>query len=131
MAKTFLQSFDKSLKVFSAGTDSMEIVNPFAIRVMQEIGIDISQNKTESINQYLVDEWDYVITVCGKANKVCPPFTGIVKQRWHLGFDDPSEKTGSDDEKVAAYRNIRDEIREAFYAFYSSQILGIHSCGCK
>ena len=72
MAQAFLQSYDKNLKVFSAGTEPADKVNPFAIQVMNELGIDISNNKPNHVNQYLDEEWDYVITVCGGANETCP-----------------------------------------------------------
>lgn len=130
MAQAFLQSFDKTLKVFSAGTEPAKSINPFAIQVMKEVGIDISQNTPKHVDQYLGEEWDYVITVCGGANETCPAFIGKVKQRWHLGYDDPAEATGTDEEKLVVFRRIRDEISEGFKAFYESQILGKHGCGC-
>jgi arsenate reductase len=130
MAQAFLESFDKSLKVYSAGTEPAEMVNSFAIQVMKEIGIDISQNTPKHVNQYLVEEWDYVITVCGGANETCPAFIGKVKHRWHLGFEDPAELKGTDDEKVLVFRKVRDQIDEGFKAFYASQILGKHGCQC-
>lgn len=131
MAQAFLQSFDKSLRVISAGTNPSKHVNSFTIKAMQEVGIDINQNAPMDVNQYLSDDWDYVFTVCNNANRTCPSFTGKVNQRWHLAFDNPAEATGESEEILNSYRVIRDEIREAFFAFYNSQILGIHSCGCK
>ena len=130
MAQAFLQSFDKTLKVHSAGTDPAKSVNPFAIQVMKEGGIDISQNTPKHVDLYLGEEWDYVITVCGGANESCPAFIGKVKHRWHLGYDDPAEATGTDEEKLVVFRRVRDEIKEGFNAFYKSQILGQHGCGC-
>jgi len=131
MAQAFLQSFDKTLKVFSAGTEPADKVNPIAIQVMNEVGIDISHNTPKHVNLYLGEEWDYVITVCGGANKTCPAFIGKVNQRWHLGYDDPAEALGTDEEKLAVFRRVRDEISEGFKAFYESQILGKHSFGCQ
>jgi arsenate reductase len=130
MAQAFLQSFDKALKVFSAGTEPAKSINPYAIEVMKEVGIDISHNTPKHIDQYLGEEWDYVITVCGGANESCPAFIGKVKHRWHLGYDDPAEATGTDEEKLVVFRKSRDEISKGFKAFYNSQILGIHGCGC-
>jgi len=130
MAQAFLQSFDKTLKVFSAGTEPANMVNPFAIQVMKEVGIDISHNSPKHVDQYLGEEWDYVITVCGGANETCPAFIGKVKQRWHLGYDDPAEATGTDEEKLVVFRRVRDEINEGFKSFYNSQILGKHGCNC-
>ena len=130
MAQAFLQSFDKAIKVFSAGTEPANMVNPFAIQVMKEVGIDISHNSPKHVDQYLGEEWDYVITVCGGANESCPAFIGKVKQRWHLGYDDPAEATGTDEEKLIVFRKVRDEINEGFKAFYNSQILGSHGSKC-
>jgi arsenate reductase len=130
MAQAFLQSFDKSLKVYSAGTEPAKAVNPFAIQVMTEVGIDISQNTPKNVSQFLGEEWDYVIIVCGGANETCPAFIGKVKHRWHLGFDDPAEAIGTDDERILVFRKVRDEINEGFKAFYTSQILGRKGCCC-
>jgi len=130
MAQAFLQSYDKNLKVLSAGTEPAEKVNPFAIQVMNELGIDISKNKPNHVNQYLDEEWDYVITVCGGANETCPAFIGKVKNRWHLGYDDPAEATGTDEEKLVVFRKVRDEIKDGFKSFYNSQILGKYECNC-
>lgn len=95
MAHGFLQSFDPDLEVFSAGTKPAERVNPIAVKVMQEKGIDISGHTPHNVAEYLNDSWDYVITVCGGANESCPTFIGNVKQRLHIGFDDPSDAVGS------------------------------------
>jgi len=130
MAQAFLQSFDKALTVYSAGTEPANMVNPFAIQVMKEVGIDISHNSPKHVDQYLGEEWDYVITVCGGANETCPAFIGKVKQRWHLGYDDPAEATGTDEKKLMVFRKVRDEINEGFKSFYNSQILGKHGSKC-
>lgn len=129
MAQAFLQSFDKAIKVFSAGTEPANMVNPFAIQVMKEVGIDISHNTPKHVDQYLGEEWEYVITVCGGANETCPAFIGKVKHRWHIGFDDPSYAVGSEEFIWSEFRRVRDEIREAFLSFYRSQVQGIHECG--
>lgn len=81
MAHGFLQSFDNAIEVHSAGTKPAGKVNPMAVKVMSEIGIDISHHMPKSVNQYLGHEWDYVITVCGGANESCPMFTGKVKKQ--------------------------------------------------
>lgn len=86
---------------------------------MKEIGIDISHHVPELVDQYINEEWDYVITVCGGAKEVCPAFTGMVKRRLHIGFDDPAEAVGSEEEVMAEYRRVRDEIREGFLIFYN------------
>ena len=95
MAHGFLQSFDSRLDVYSAGTKPAEKVNPMAVKVMGEMGIDLTHHSSKSVNLYLEHKWDYVITVCGGANKSCPMFMGEVKNRLHIGFDDPSEATGT------------------------------------
>jgi arsenate reductase (thioredoxin) len=118
MAEGFLKSFDKKLEVFSAGTAAEERVNPFAVKVMKEAGIDISQQKPESVDLYLSDSFDYVITVCDGAKEVCPVFTGKVKHRLHIGFEDPASAKGTDDAVLHVYRKVRDQIKEAFYEFY-------------
>ena len=130
MAHGFLKSFDSNLQVYSAGTSPAERVNPNAIKVMSEVGIDISQHIPTHVDKYIAEEWDYVITVCGGANENCPVFTGKVKQRWHLGYDDPAEATGTEEEILAEFRRVRDEIKTGFYSFYKSQIKRENSCGC-
>lgn len=95
MAHGFLQSFDASLEVYSGGTEPAAQVNPKAVEVMKEAGIDISSHTPVSVRTYLDQAWDYVITVCGGANESCPAFTGKVGKRLHIGFDDPSHATGT------------------------------------
>jgi arsenate reductase (thioredoxin) len=118
MAEGFLKSFDENLEVYSAGTAAEGKVNPFAVKVMKEAGIDISQQKPESVDLYLTDSFDYVITVCDGAKEVCPVFTGKVKHRLHIGFEDPASARGTDDVVLPVYRKVRDQIKEAFYDFY-------------
>ncbi|MCU4177453.1 arsenate reductase ArsC [Carboxylicivirga sp. N1Y90] len=118
MAHGFLQSFDKNLEVFSAGTEASGKLNQKAVQVMNEIGIDISQHTSDSVNKYLNDRWDYVITVCGGANEACPAFIGDVKHRVHIGFDDPSHAVGSDEFIMSEFYRVRDEIKERFHQFY-------------
>lgn len=120
MAHGFLQSFDKELMVCSAGTEATGKLNPKAVEVMKEIGIDISHHTSDSVGKYLGEEWDYVITVCGGANETCPAFMGKVQKRLHIGFDDPTYATGSDDFIMSEYRHVRDEIYEKFKSLYSS-----------
>ena len=114
MAHGFLQSFSRNLEVHSAGTIPAERVNPKAIEVMKEAGIDLSGHRPKSVEIYLNDEWDYVITVCGGANESCPVFTGKVKHRLHIGFDDPSDAIGTDEYVMKEFRRVRDEIQEKF-----------------
>ncbi len=119
MAEGFLKSFDSELIVYSAGTSPALVVNPKAVEVMKEIGIDISSNTPEDVQQYLAMEFDYVITVCGNAKETCPVFVGKVLHRLHIGFDDPAEAEGSDEEVMSLFRRVRDEIREGFFQFYT------------
>ncbi len=120
MAQGFLKSFDSSTEVFSAGTFPSSKVNPIAIEVMSEVGIDISNSKPQNVRLYLNDKWDYVITVCDDANETCPVFYGDVKHRLHYGFEDPSKFEGPEDQKIAEFRKIRDQIKAGFYSFYNN-----------
>lgn len=122
MAHGFLQSFDKSLTVRSAGTEASGKLNLNAVKAMKEIGIDISHHTSDSVDLYLGDEWDYVITVCGGANENCPAFLGKVKHRLHMGFDDPSYAVGSDEFVWSEFIRVRNEIKETFSKFYNDEI---------
>lgn len=120
MAEAFLKSFDNKLVVYSAGTKPSEQVHPKAIQVMKEIGIDISKNKTKSVDEFLNEEFDYVITVCDDAKESCPVFTGKVKHRLHIGFEDPAAVRGSEEFILSEFRRIRDEIKRDFRKFYEN-----------
>lgn len=122
MAHGFLQSFSKDITVRSAGTEASGRLNPGAVKAMAEIGIDISGHTSDSVEKYLNDEWDHVITVCGGANEACPTFTGKVKQRLHIGFDDPSDAVGTDEFIWSEYIRVRDEIKESFHKLFISDI---------
>lgn len=97
-------------EVFSAGTQSTR-VNPLAISAMAEKGIDISQHTSDHIDKYMGMEFDYVVTVCDNANETCPYFP-TNKTRWHWSFADPSSATGTEDERLAKFREIRDQIEQ-------------------
>lgn len=118
MAQGFLQSFDPNLTVCSAGTQASGKLNPKAVATMKEAGIDISHHTSDSVDKYLKDEWDYVITVCGGANEECPAFFGNVKHRLHMGYDDPSHAEGTEEFIQSEFIRVRDEIKEGFYKFY-------------
>lgn len=122
MAHGFMESFDSSLTVRSAGTEASGKLNAKAVAAMKEIGVDISHHTSDSVDMYLGDEWDFVITVCGGANENCPAFLGKVKKRLHIGFDDPTYAKGTDEFIWREYIRVRDEIREAFYKFYTEEI---------
>ena len=123
MAQGFLQSFDKRLQIFSAGTEPAARINPTAVKVMKEAGIDISKNKPRNVDQYLNEAWDYVITVCDDANESCPVFPGKVRNRLHIGFEDPSNFKGTDTQVINEFRRIRDQIRSSFYKLYSDLLV--------
>lgn len=122
MAQGFLQSFNPNITVRSAGTEASGKLNQNAVKAMAEIGIDISHHTSDPVDKYLHDEWDYVITVCGGANEVCPAFMGKVKHRLHIGFDDPSDAEGTEEFIWSEYIRVRDEIKEGFYKLYEEQI---------
>ncbi|MFA5302872.1 MAG: arsenate reductase ArsC, partial [Bacteroidales bacterium] len=118
MAQGFLQSFSQALSVHSAGTEPAKEVHPLAVKTMAEEGIDITKNVPASVDEYLDREWDYVITVCDQANESCPLFTGKVRHRLHMGFEDPAKATGTPEEVLSVFREVRDRIKEAFLLFY-------------
>lgn len=122
MAEGFLKSFDPRLEVHSAGTDPAPHVNPLAIRAMKEAGVDISTGYPKSVKPFLGQSFDYVVTVCDDADKSCPNFTGRVSKRVHLGFPDPAKATGTDDQRMAVFRAVRDDIRERFREYYDKEI---------
>jgi len=122
MAAGFLKSFDSRLDVFSAGTAPAPRINPNAVQVMREVGIDISGGTPKSVNQFLGESFDFVITVCDDADKNCPNFRGKVERRVHIGFIDPAKATGSDEEILAVFRNVRNDIKTRFMEFYQQEI---------
>ena len=122
MAHGFLQSFDPRLTVCSAGTEASGKLNPKAVEVMKKAGIDISHHTSDSVDLYLGEEWDYVITVCGGANENCPVFMGKVKNRLHMGYDDPSHAVGTPEFIQSEYIRVRDEIRDGFWNLYNNEI---------
>lgn len=101
--------YGNKYNAFSAGTEP-SMVNPYAIRAMSEIGIDISGNQSKRINEFQNMKFDYVVTVCDHAKETCPFFPGG-KEYFHKSFDDPSGVEGDDDVRLIAFRRVRDEIR--------------------
>jgi arsenate reductase (thioredoxin) len=120
IAEGFLRSFDPELIVESAGTHPGSQVHPKAITVMKEAGIDLSKHFPKNVDQFINQPFDYVITVCGNAKETCPMFTGKVGKRLHMGFEDPGEAVGTEEEVLNEFRKIRDEIKTGFYNFYTS-----------
>ncbi|UCH61629.1 MAG: arsenate reductase ArsC [Fidelibacterota bacterium] len=117
MAEGLLRSIDPSITVCSAGTNPAPRVHPKAIQVMAELGLDIGAQTPKSVDQFLSTDFDFVITVCNHARETCPAFTGSVKQRLHAGFEDPFRATGTEEEILAAFRRVRDEIKYYFEQF--------------
>ena len=106
-------------EVASAGTEETR-VHPLAIRAMSETGINISSQSSKTLDQFVKDPWDYVITVCDRANESCPFFPGG-KERLHWSFDDPSAATGTEEERLQVFRRIRDRIDERIRAWSDAQ----------
>ena len=104
------------LEVASAGSKPAGFVHPLAIRAMQEIGIDISEHTSKSMNDFLSSQIETVITVCGNADQACPVFPGQVN-RHHWPFDDPAHATGTEEEQMEVFRRVRDEIKKVFEAY--------------
>ena len=96
-------------EVYSAGTEATS-VRPEAIAAMAELGVDISGQESKTLDRYLGEPFDYVVTVCDDANEACPVFPGA-KNRLHWSFRDPSRATGSEEERLEVFREVRDEIR--------------------
>jgi arsenate reductase len=104
------------LEVHSAGSNPAGYVHPLALRVMAEIGIDLSSHRSKHLREFLERPIETVITVCGNADQVCPVFPGQVN-RHHWPFDDPAHAAGSEEEKLAVFRRARDGIRQVFQAY--------------
>lgn len=96
-------------EVHSAGTEATR-VRPLAIRAMAELGVDVSGQESKTLERYLGESFEYVITVCDDANETCPVFHGA-KNRLHWSFEDPSRATGSEEERLLVFRKVRDQIR--------------------
>ena len=104
------------INVASAGSNPAGYVHPLAIKALAEIGIDISTHRSKHLNEFLDQKIHTVVTVCGKADQVCPMFPGQVN-RYHWGFDDPAHATGTEAEQMEVFRRVRDEILRVFEAY--------------
>ena len=113
MAHGILKHLHPDAEVCSAGVRPASEVHPLAVKVMAEIGIDISGHYPKNVSEYLGQSWDYVITVCGGAKENCPSFTGKVSTLLHIGFDDPDAFTGTESEIIDEFRRVRDEILDS------------------
>lgn len=120
MAEGFLKAFDTNFLVYSAGTAPSAQVHPKAVQVMKELNVDISGNYPKLVDEFLDETFDYVITVCGGAKESCPTFTGKVRKHLHIGFDDPADAVGSEDEILREFQRIRDEILRDFFKLWKS-----------
>lgn len=113
MAEGLLRRLHPDWQIESAGTRPEKEVNPFAVRAMKEIGIDLSAHFPKNTSLFTGQAFDLVLTVCDNARENCPLFTGKVGKRLHIGFEDPADARGDDEEVMKTYRRIRDEISEA------------------
>ncbi len=104
------------LEVHSAGSKPAGQVHPLAIRVMEEIGIDLSRHRSKPMSEFLSRRVDTVITVCGHVDQACPIFPGQVN-RHHWPFEDPARATGTEEEILLVFRRVRDEIKRVFEAY--------------
>ena len=110
MAEAFLCALaGDRFEVASAGTEARG-VNPLAVRVMADVGIDISRQSSKTLDRFLDEQWDYVVTVCDSANEACPVFPRAAT-RLHWSFDDPSAVSGTEAERLTVFRRVRDEIK--------------------
>ena len=107
--------------VQSAGSHPAGYVHPLAVQVMQEIGLDISKHHSKHLNEFLAQNVETVITVCGNANQVCPVFPGQTN-RHHWSFEDPAKASGTDDAILEVFRCVRDEIRRVFQAYAAGRL---------
>jgi arsenate reductase len=107
------------VQAFSAGTEPSS-VHPLAIAVLKEIGIDISRHRSKSIDEFGEEKFDFVITLCDHAAESCPIFFGGTK-RLHMGFPNPAAIFGGEEEKLSAFRKLRDQIRTRLVEFLSGQ----------
>jgi arsenate reductase len=107
------------VQAFSAGTDPT-FVNPLAVAVLQEVGIDISRHRSKSLDEFANDKFDFVISLCDHAAESCPVLFGGTK-RMHMGFANPAAVTGTKEEKLLFFRNLRDQNRREIFEFLSTQ----------
>ena len=104
------------VEVASAGSKPAGTVHPLAIRAMEEIGLDLSAHRSKHLDEFVERKVETVITVCGNADQACPVFPGQMN-RHHWGFDDPAHAAGTEEEQMAVFRRVRDEIRRVFEAY--------------
>jgi arsenate reductase len=115
------QALGSGYRVASAGSKPAGYVHPLAIRVMSEIGIDLSSHTSKHADEFLDQGVETVITVCGNADQACPVYPGLVN-RHHFPFDDPAHATGTEEEQLAVFRSVRDEIKAVFQAYAAGRL---------
>ena len=122
MAETFLRSFSNRLDVISAGTQPNDRIHPIAFLVMAERQLYMDDNFPKSVEHFVNESFDYVITVCEEAKNSCPIFTGEVKQYIHLNFNDPAKSEGTEKYIFSEFRRVRDEIETVFRKFFQENL---------
>ena len=120
MAEALLSYFSKNTEIYSAGTKP-EKVNPFAIKAMAEIGIDISKKTSNHVDEYTGIDFDYVFTVCDNAKEICPIYPKA-KQMIHHSFMDPADATGTEEEQLRVYIEVRNQLSDYFKAFAKDKL---------
>ncbi len=116
MAEGFLNHlYGEYYEAYSAGTTPSK-VNPYAIKVMEEVGIDISTHYSKRLDDFINKPFDYVITVCDKAKQTCPYFPGG-KSLLHKSFEDPAQAKGIEADIISVFRKVRDEIKDWIKSF--------------
>jgi arsenate reductase len=120
MAESLLSYFSTNTMVYSAGTKP-EKVNPFAVKAMAEMGIDISKNTSNHADEYANIDFDYVFTVCDNAKELCPIYPKA-KQMIHHSFIDPADATGTEQEQLKVYIEVRNQLRDYFKAFAKNKL---------
>jgi arsenate reductase len=120
MAEGFLRALaGDRFDIASAGTEAAR-VHPLAIRAMEEVGISLAGHTSKTLDCFLGEPWDFVITVCDSANERCPAFPARTT-RIHWSFDDPSQATGTEEERLGTFRRVRDEIRGRLSAWLAEK----------
>ena len=123
MAEAVLRALGNGvLEVHSAGTDPAQSVHPLAVAVMEEIGLSMRGHYPKSVERFLHQPFDYVITVCGEAEERCPHFSGAVRHRLHIPFEDPARATGTEDERIQTFRRVRDQIIARMFGLYHAHL---------
>ncbi len=120
MAEGIINHFlSDRITAFSAGTKATD-VNPTAIEVLKEIGVDISAHRAKNLSEFDGQSFDDVITLCGSANETCPLYIGGTTKT-HIGFDDPAQAKGTEEEVLREFRRVRDEMKEKLIAFFQAE----------